>query len=135
VRLYLGTIQMGGRPHTFFVALDGVNHAVLLRLEKAANPIVNNVVCPPGPVMADPPAADVCQSAALAPTWQLCGHWRTPHNRIFHLYPTSRCSRQLAGHAYRRIFCASATGADYALLSSSVRHFGYQAPLVMRAGW
>ena len=28
----------------------------------------------------------------------------------------------------RRIFCASATGADYALLSPSFRRFGYGAP-------
>jgi hypothetical protein len=48
VRLYLGTIQISGRPHTFFVALDAVNHADLLRLEKAANPIVNNVRVPTG---------------------------------------------------------------------------------------
>ena len=48
VRLYLGTIQISGRPHTFFVALDAVNHADLLRLEKAANPIVNNMHLPTG---------------------------------------------------------------------------------------
>jgi hypothetical protein len=48
VRLYLGTIQISGRPHTFLVALDVVNHADLLRLEKAANPIVNNVRVPTG---------------------------------------------------------------------------------------
>jgi hypothetical protein len=48
VRLYLGTIEISGRPHTFFVALDAVNHADLLRLEQAANPIVNNVRLPTG---------------------------------------------------------------------------------------
>jgi hypothetical protein len=48
VRLYLGTIQISGSPHTFFIALDAVNHADLLRLEKAAKPIVNNVRVPTG---------------------------------------------------------------------------------------
>jgi hypothetical protein len=48
VRLYLGTIRISGNPHTFFVALDAVNHADLLRLEKAANPIVSNVRVPTG---------------------------------------------------------------------------------------
>jgi hypothetical protein len=48
VRLCLGTIQISGRPHTFFVALDAVNHSDLLRLERAANPIINNVRMPTG---------------------------------------------------------------------------------------
>jgi hypothetical protein len=48
VRLYLATIQISGSPRTFLVALDAVNHADLLRLEKAANPIVNSVRLPTG---------------------------------------------------------------------------------------
>jgi len=48
VRLYLGKIQISGSPHTLFVALDAVNHADLLRLEKAANPIVGSVRLPTG---------------------------------------------------------------------------------------
>jgi hypothetical protein len=48
VRLYLGTIQISGRPHTFLVALDAVNHADLLRLEKAVDPIVDSVRLPTG---------------------------------------------------------------------------------------
>jgi hypothetical protein len=39
VRLYLGTIQINGSPNTFLIALDAADHADLLRLENAANPI------------------------------------------------------------------------------------------------
>ena len=48
VRLYIGTIQISGTPHTFLVALDAVNRADLLRLEKAANPIIQGVRLPTG---------------------------------------------------------------------------------------
>jgi hypothetical protein len=47
-RLYLGTIQIGGSAHTFVIALDAVNHADMLRLEEAANPIVNSARLPTG---------------------------------------------------------------------------------------
>lgn len=36
--------------------------------------------------------------------------------------------RKTADRPYRRIFCASATGADYALPSPFVRYVGYRAP-------
>lgn len=47
VRLYLGTIQVSGRPHTFFTVLDAGDHADLLRLEQAAEPIIGSVRLPP----------------------------------------------------------------------------------------
>ena len=50
VRLYLGTIHESGSPHTFFVALDAVDHADLLRLEEAAKPIIGSVRLPSGAV-------------------------------------------------------------------------------------
>jgi hypothetical protein len=43
VRLYLGTIQVSGSPHTFLVALDAADHADLLRLENAAKPIIGSL--------------------------------------------------------------------------------------------
>ena len=46
VRLYLGTIQISGNPHTFLVALDAADHADLLRLENAAKPIIGSVRLP-----------------------------------------------------------------------------------------
>lgn len=48
VRLYLGTIHINGHPHTFFVALDAVNHTALARLAKAAEPILGNLRLPTG---------------------------------------------------------------------------------------
>jgi hypothetical protein len=48
VRLYLGTIQISGSPHTFFAVLDAVDHADLLRLENAAKPIIGSVHLPSG---------------------------------------------------------------------------------------
>jgi hypothetical protein len=50
VRLYIGTIQISGSPHTFMVALDAVDHADLLRLENAAEPVIGSVRLPPGTV-------------------------------------------------------------------------------------
>jgi len=52
VRLYLGTIQIRGNTHTFVVALDASDHADLLRLEKAGQPILDSVRLPPGTVSA-----------------------------------------------------------------------------------
>ena len=48
VRLYLGTIQISGSPHTFLVALDAADHADLLRLENTAKPIISSVRLPSG---------------------------------------------------------------------------------------
>jgi hypothetical protein len=50
VRLYLGTIQLNGSPHTFFVALDAVSHADLLSLDKAASQIIASLRLPAGAV-------------------------------------------------------------------------------------
>jgi hypothetical protein len=48
-------------------------------------------------------------------------------------YQAIRCGKhhdaaQRVMAPYRRIFCTSATGANYALLSPFVRYFGYGAP-------
>jgi hypothetical protein len=48
VRLYLGTIQISGSPHTFFAVLDAVDHADLLRLENATKPVIGSVRMPAG---------------------------------------------------------------------------------------
>lgn len=48
VRLYLGTIQISGKPHTFLIAFDADNHADLLRLEKSATPILGRLRLPAG---------------------------------------------------------------------------------------
>jgi hypothetical protein len=48
IRLYLGTLQISGSPHTFMVVLDATDHADLLRLENAAKPILGSVRLPPG---------------------------------------------------------------------------------------
>lgn len=48
VRLYLGTLQINGSPHTFLVVLSADNHADLLRLENAAKPVIGSVRLPPG---------------------------------------------------------------------------------------
>lgn len=48
VRLYLGTIKITGRAHTFVIALDAGNHAGLLRLERAATPILGSLRLPTG---------------------------------------------------------------------------------------
>lgn len=45
VHLYIGTIHISGSPHTFLVALDASD---LLRLEKAAKPIIGSVRLPSG---------------------------------------------------------------------------------------
>jgi hypothetical protein len=44
----LGTIKINGNPLTFFVDLDAAYHADLLRLEKAAKPILGSVRLPSG---------------------------------------------------------------------------------------
>jgi hypothetical protein len=48
VRLYLGTIQISGHPHTFFIALDAGDHADLTRLAQAAKPVIGSVRLPTG---------------------------------------------------------------------------------------
>ena len=48
VRLYLGTIQISGSPHTFLVALDAADQPDLLRLENAAKPIIGSLRLPSG---------------------------------------------------------------------------------------
>jgi len=48
VRLYLATIQIAGRPHTFFVALDAGDHAGLARLAQAAGPVIQSMRLPSG---------------------------------------------------------------------------------------
>jgi hypothetical protein len=50
VRLYLGTILISGKQHTFLIAFDADNHADLLRLEERAVPILNSVHLPSGAV-------------------------------------------------------------------------------------
>lgn len=50
VRLYLGTIQIGGSPHTFFAVLDTVDHAGLLRFENTVKPIIGSLRLPSGVV-------------------------------------------------------------------------------------
>jgi hypothetical protein len=59
VRLYLGTIQIGGSPHTFLIDLDAADHADLLRLETPRNPSAASA-CRPAP-----PAADQATPEAL----------------------------------------------------------------------
>jgi hypothetical protein len=46
VRLYLGTIRLGGETHTFLVGLDAVSHAGLRRLEDATKSILDSVRLP-----------------------------------------------------------------------------------------
>jgi hypothetical protein len=48
VRLYLGTIQISGRPHTLMVALDAGDQYGLRHLENLAKPIIGSVRLPPG---------------------------------------------------------------------------------------
>ena len=48
VRLYLATIQIAGRPPTFFVALDAGDHAGLARLAQAAGPVIQSMRLPSG---------------------------------------------------------------------------------------
>ena len=45
-----------------------------------------------------------------------------------HSGPAASTASPIVNSHLRRIFCASATGADYALLSPSIRHVGYRAP-------
>lgn len=45
-RFYLGTIRISGAEHTMMVALDGGNHADLLRLERDARPILRSLHLP-----------------------------------------------------------------------------------------
>jgi hypothetical protein len=46
VCLYLGTIEISGKHHTFLVAVDAGNRADLLRLENAATSILKSVRLP-----------------------------------------------------------------------------------------
>ena len=48
VRLYLSRIKISGRAHTFLIALDANNQAGLLRLERAATPILGSLRLPAG---------------------------------------------------------------------------------------
>ena len=50
VRLYLGTIQINGNPHTLMVALDAGDQYGLLHLENVAKPIIGSVRLPSGAV-------------------------------------------------------------------------------------
>jgi hypothetical protein len=53
MRRYASTSERSGSagaPHTFFVSLDAVDHADLLRLEEAAKPIIGSVRLPSGAV-------------------------------------------------------------------------------------
>jgi hypothetical protein len=45
-RFYIGRIRISGALHTMMVALDGLNHADLLRLERHARPILRSLHLP-----------------------------------------------------------------------------------------
>jgi hypothetical protein len=49
-RLYIGTIRMHGRTHSFFIDLDAADQAHLRRLETAAQPILGSLTLPTGTV-------------------------------------------------------------------------------------
>jgi len=49
-RLYIGTIHMHGRPHSFLIDLDAEDMAHLIRLESAAQPILGSLTLPTGTV-------------------------------------------------------------------------------------
>jgi hypothetical protein len=48
VRMYMGTIRVGGAPHVLFAALDAENHAQLLRLTAEARTILASLRLPAG---------------------------------------------------------------------------------------